>query len=181
MVRTKTPAKSSRDLYPSSLSTTSSTVSRSRVTSPSSSREDIRREHNPLDASNSKSSSNRKGIPRKSTPKSRTKLFVRKTAVDKSGKQKSAKAKILREIRFLQSTVNHLIPKQPFSRVVREIMQNRRSDLYISSIALEALQEATEIYLTCLFADSNIVARHSKRVTIRPIDMALVLNLRQNH
>ncbi|KAK9879861.1 hypothetical protein WA026_008365 [Henosepilachna vigintioctopunctata] len=145
MVRIKTPAKSSRDLYPSSLSTTS----RSRFTSPSSSGEDIRREHNPLNTSHSKSSSNRKGIPRKSTTKCRTKLFVRKTTpvVDKSGK-KSAKAKILREIRFLQSTVNHLIPKLPFSRVVREIMQNRRSDIYISSIALEALQEATEIYLT---------------------------------
>ncbi|KAK9882569.1 hypothetical protein WA026_022197 [Henosepilachna vigintioctopunctata] len=124
MVRTKTPPRSSRDVYPSSLS-------------PSSSGEDTRREQNPLDASHSKSSSNRKCIPRKSTPKCRTKLFVRKTTsvVNKSGKKKSAKFKISREIRFLQSTVNNLIPRPPFSRIVREIMQNRRSDIYISSIA----------------------------------------------
>ncbi|KAK9887103.1 hypothetical protein WA026_020047 [Henosepilachna vigintioctopunctata] len=103
MVRIKTPAKSSRELYPSSLSSTlSSTFSRSRVTSQSSSGQDTRREHNPLDASHSKSSSNRKGIPRKSTPKCRTKLFVRKTTavVDKSGKKKKSNPKYQERLGF---------------------------------------------------------------------------------
>ncbi|KAJ1347822.1 histone H3.1 [Parelaphostrongylus tenuis] len=41
-----------------------------------------------------------------------------------------------------------------------------------------ALQEATEIYLSCLFEDTNLAAIHVRRVTIMPKDMQLVRKLR---
>ncbi|KAK9887782.1 hypothetical protein WA026_000098 [Henosepilachna vigintioctopunctata] len=182
MARTKTPAKSSRDLYYSSQHTTS-VCSQSGAKSPTTSKADRSRQQKTLNASHNKTQSNRKSIPKKHTSKRGTDVFVQKSTavVDKSGKKKNIKFKILRDIRFLQSTVHNLIPKRPFSRVVREIMQNCTSNIfYFSSTALEALQEAAEIYLTCLFADCNLLAHHAKRITIKPIDMALALNLRGN-
>ncbi|VDL83515.1 unnamed protein product [Nippostrongylus brasiliensis] len=47
--------------------------------------------------------------------------------------------------------------------------------------ALLALQEAAEVYLTCLFEDTNLAAIHARRVTIMPKDMQLVRRIRGEH
>lgn len=39
-------------------------------------------------------------------------------------------------------------------------------------------QEAAEVYLTCLFEDTNLAAIHAKRVTIFPKDIQFVRRLR---
>ncbi|KAJ1355247.1 hypothetical protein KIN20_012579 [Parelaphostrongylus tenuis] len=70
--------------------------------------------------------------------------------------------KALREIRHLQRTTGLVIPRLPFQRVVRDV----------------AGEEATEVYLTCLFEDTNLAAIHARRVTIMPKDMQLVRRLR---
>ncbi|KAJ1353830.1 histone H3.2 [Parelaphostrongylus tenuis] len=44
-----------------------------------------------------------------------------------------------------------------------------------------ALQEATEIYLSCLFEDTNLAAIHVRRITIMPKDMQLVRKLRGDY
>uniref|UniRef100_A0A1I7XG35 Histone domain-containing protein n=1 Tax=Heterorhabditis bacteriophora TaxID=37862 RepID=A0A1I7XG35_HETBA len=46
------------------------------------------------------------------------------------------------------------------------------------SNAVAALQEAAEVYLTCLFEDTNLAAIHAKRVTIMPRDIQLVRRIR---
>lgn len=79
----------------------------------------------------------------------------------------------LREIRKYQKTYNLLIRKLPFSRLVRETMQNFKTDLHITAGALEALQEASEMVLIELFECSNLLAIHAKRVTIKPADIQL--------
>lgn len=87
----------------------------------------------------------------------------------------------LQEIRRLQRTVNLLIPRAPFQRLVREIalnILNKGEDLRFQSIAITALQEAAEVYLTCLFEDTNLAAIHAKRVTIFPKDIQFVRRLR---
>jgi histone H3/H4 len=43
--------------------------------------------------------------------------------------------------------------------------------------ALLALQEATEAHLVGVFEDMNLLALHSKRVTVRPADLKLVQRL----
>ncbi|OZC12776.1 core histone H2A/H2B/H3/H4 [Onchocerca flexuosa] len=87
----------------------------------------------------------------------------------------------LQEIRRLQKTVNLLMPRAPFQRLVREIAMNvteKNVDLRFQSLAISALQEAAEVYLTCLFGDTNLAAIHAKRVTIFPKDVQFVRRLR---
>eukprot|EP00092_Neocalanus_flemingeri_P105535 GFUD01135295.1.p1 GENE.GFUD01135295.1~~GFUD01135295.1.p1 ORF type:complete len:163 (-),score=38.66 GFUD01135295.1:119-607(-) len=68
----------------------------------------------------------------------------------------------LMEIRKFQKSTNLLIPKLPFSRLMREL----------------AAQEAAEAYLVTLFEDTVLCAIHAKRVTVMPKDMNLARRIR---
>lgn len=87
----------------------------------------------------------------------------------------------MREIRKYQKSTDLLIRKLPFQRLVREIAQDFKADLRFQGSAIIAIQEAAEAYLVGLFEDANIVAIHSKRVTIFPKDIQLVLRIRGQH
>jgi len=85
----------------------------------------------------------------------------------------------LREIRQYQRSTNLLIPKLPFSRLIKEIAHERSSNgLRFQSSALMALQEAAEAYIVQLFEDTNLCAIHAKRVTVMPKDMNLARRIR---
>ena len=84
----------------------------------------------------------------------------------------------LREIRKYQQTVKLLIPKAPFRRVVREIIQDFQSEFRVTSSAVEALQEGAEIFLVDLLEHGNLAAIHAKRVTIMPKDVMLTKRIR---
>ena len=88
----------------------------------------------------------------------------------------------LREIRRYQKKIDLLIPKAPFSRLVKEIMTDvcSRSDFRIRKTAMEALQEASEAYIVEALDDANKIAIHSKRVTIFPKDVQIVQALKKN-
>ncbi|KAL6726639.1 hypothetical protein Aduo_008591 [Ancylostoma duodenale] len=91
--------------------------------------------------------------------------------------------KALQEIRHLQRTTELLIPRIAFQRVVRDVTDKICVDRGITgcrwhSNAVLALQEAAEVYLTCMFEDCNLAAIHARRVTIMPKDMHLVRRLR---
>jgi len=81
-----------------------------------------------------------------------------------------------------------LIRKAPFSRLVREILDDiqkgmdneRRVDRWTSE-SIGALQEASEAYTTSLFEDTNLATIASKRVTVMPKDMQLVRRIRGEH
>ena len=78
-----------------------------------------------------------------------------------------------------------LIRKAPFSRLVREILDDiqkgldneTRVDRWTSE-AIGALQEASEAYITSFFEDTNLLTIHCKRVTVMPKDMQLVQRIR---
>ena len=76
----------------------------------------------------------------------------------------------LREIRRYQKSTEMLIRKAPFQRLVREIVKELKphEDYRFQSVALLALQEASESYLVGLFEDTNLCAVHAHRVTIMP-------------
>ena len=76
----------------------------------------------------------------------------------------------LREIRKHQKSVDFLMAKLPFHRLVREIAQDMGEKRFRKS-ALDALQEATEAYIVELLSDANLCAIHAKRVTIMPKDL----------
>ncbi|KAF5837084.1 centromere specific histone H3 variant [Dunaliella salina] len=110
-----------------------------------------------------------KGTPKSGEDEGRT-LRVKRRA--KRG------VKALKEIRVFQKTVDLLIPKRPFYRIVKEIMQNVGSEAHkIRPDALEALQEAGEAFLVGRLEDANASAIHAKRVTIMLKDMQLAQRL----
>ena len=92
----------------------------------------------------------------------------------------------LKQIRRYQKTMELLIRKLPFQRLVQEIASDDeviRSPLCgkvrFQSAAIMALQEASEAYLVGLFEDSNLCAIHAKRVTIIPKDIQLARRIRR--
>ena len=86
----------------------------------------------------------------------------------------------LREIRKYQKSTDLLIKKAPFIRLVKEILHGKlgRTEIRMQCIAVEALQEAAEYYITNLFDDANLCALHSKRITLQPKDMQLAMRIR---
>ncbi|XP_012240934.1 histone H3.3-like isoform X3 [Bombus impatiens] len=105
--------------------------------------------------------------------KSRTDVLV--------DRRKIQKAHILKEIRYFRKSVELLIPKLPFARIVKEIMTDLfpRSDVRrVQPLALEALQEAAEAYLVQFFEDCVLLSQHGKRVTLQIQDMILMRRLR---
>ncbi|KAG5185092.1 histone-fold-containing protein [Tribonema minus] len=86
----------------------------------------------------------------------------------------------LREIRRYQKSTELLIRKLPFSRLVREIIQDYKAgfDFRFQGSAMLALQEAAEAYLVGIFEDTNLCAIHAKRVTIMPKDVQLARRIR---
>ena len=83
--------------------------------------------------------------------------------------------KALREIRHEQKSTKLCIPKLPFQRVVREVVQELfpGENIRFQSSALLALQTAAEAYLIEKLEDSNLCAIHAKRVTVMTKDIQL--------
>lgn len=75
-----------------------------------------------------------------------------------------------------------MIRKAPFQRLIREVCQdlpNKAHSTYrFQSMAVLALQEASEAYLVGVFEDTNLCAIHAKRVTIMPKDIQLARRIR---
>ncbi|KAH8384635.1 hypothetical protein KR093_003773 [Drosophila rubida] len=96
------------------------------------------------------------------------------------GKRKQAKPehraiKLDREILRLRSIDRFLIPRLPFSRVVRELLFEQSSTVHMITMgALEALQTSSELYLTQRFEDAYLLTKFRGRVTLEVRDMAVV-------
>ena len=88
----------------------------------------------------------------------------------------------LREIKKFQKSVDLLMRKLPFSRLVREISNTFPlpcGDLARwSPEAILALQNATEDYIVGLNEETNLCAIHAKRVTVMPKDIKLARRVR---
>ncbi|EDV56157.1 histone H3-like centromeric protein cid [Drosophila erecta] len=83
------------------------------------------------------------------------------------------------EIRRLQNHSGTLIPKLPFSRLVREfiVKYSDGEPLRVSEGAFMAMQESCEMYVTQRLSDSYMLTRHRNRVTLEVRDMALMAYL----
>ena len=75
----------------------------------------------------------------------------------------------LKEIRRYQKSMELLIRKLTFQRLVREIASDREvvplhmvGKIRFQSLAIKALQESVEAYLVGLFEDTNLCAIHAK-------------------
>lgn len=86
----------------------------------------------------------------------------------------------LREIRKAQKDTRLYIQKQPFQAMVRYIISQYKADARFQAAALGGLQEAVEAYIVGVLEDVNWVTMHSKRVTVMPKDVRLVLKVRND-
>ncbi|XP_058461099.1 uncharacterized protein LOC131436406 [Malaya genurostris] len=125
-------------------------------------------------------SSHRRSVSETRVPQRRMSEYERTNSRSRSEQRRAPGVKALQEIRALQQTTNLLIPKLPFARIIREVLQQYgNNDLRISLEALMALQESSEMYLVQLFEDAYRCTLHRERVTLGPKDLGLALYLRQ--
>lgn len=85
------------------------------------------------------------------------------------------------EIRKYQRSTELLISKIPFARLVKEVTDQfttEEQQLRWQSMAILALQEASEAYLVGLLEHTNLLALHAKRITIMRKDMQLARRIR---
>ena len=66
----------------------------------------------------------------------------------------------LMEVRQYQKSVEFLIQKLPFQRLIRERAQDYKTDLHFMSDMIFALQEASEVFLINLMEDANLCIIH---------------------
>ena len=86
----------------------------------------------------------------------------------------------LREIKKYQKTTNPLIAKAPFGRVVREIV-NQHGQYSLTPSALECFQTASEGEIVQMMEVSQLAALNSKRVTLQPKDIQLIMRIQKMH
>lgn len=77
----------------------------------------------------------------------------------------------------LQNSTNLLIPRLPFQRVVREIVQKYDSELRLQGLTIEALRESSEMFLLQMFSDAYLCSHHAKRVTLQKKDIHLIKHI----
>ena len=117
--------------------------------------------------------------------KAKASKAIKKTAPAEGG-MKAEKAKkrfkagtvALREVKRYQKSVDMLLPRAPFQRLVRSIVTDMDHELRFQSQALVALQEAAEAYIVGVFEDTNLCAIHAKRMTVMKKDMDLARRIR---
>lgn len=81
-----------------------------------------------------------------------------------------------KEIRENAGSNKYLFPKEPFSRLAREITQRTfDNDYRFTKDAMLILHLETERYLVDLLEKANMNAIHAKRITLMPKDIQLVL------
>ena len=106
------------------------------------------------------------------------KKTMEKTDVVKKKLRYRPGALALKEIRRYQKSTELLIPRLPFQRLVRNIVQAvSKNDFKFQSGALGALQEASEAFLVGLFEDTNLCAIHAKRFMFIISYVALTSNI----
>ena len=88
----------------------------------------------------------------------------------------------LNEICFSQENINLLIRQLPFSCFVQELLYDKKPQMTdpwrMQAMGVYVLQWATEAYLVGLLKDANLIAIHTKRVTLMPKDIQLALQIR---
>jgi len=99
----------------------------------------------------------------------------------------------LREMKDSQKRNFHEISPVSFKRMVKQVLdlvhktpnglptRDTLSDLNMSKIALEILQEDAESFITEYFYDATECTLHGNRITLGPADMKLVERLKDPH
>ena len=89
--------------------------------------------------------------------------------------------KSLRSIRKLQKSVAFMLPGAPFRRLMRELCQMHKPDMWFQKTAMHALQEGGESFMHELFRDTVTLMAHRNAVTVDPRDFRTAVYLSDLH
>ena len=117
-----------------------------------------------------------------SMPSKKKRVGGRKQSAPKKRKVDGTGCRALQEIRKYQGSIDLLLRKAPFRRVVRQITHDEYTrpgeSLRFQATALEAIQVAAEEYIVCLFQEALLCCLHAKRSTLMVRDVQLARRLR---
>lgn len=100
----------------------------------------------------------------------------KKSKANEIAAQKRAEARAKRDARLImneQGKTSLSIRKLPFARFVREIAHGFDKEIRFERTAIDMLQEACEKHIVKKLLISNLIAFHSKRVTVDDEDLRL--------
>ncbi len=102
------------------------------------------------------------------SPVQRTSGLLGSAMKRKTFKPKKRRVLVLKDIKKLQSSGNLLLPKLPFQRLVKEIVQevSNNLDYKMTAESVFALQEATEAQITNFFEMCTFLTLHAGRITL---------------
>ena len=100
-----------------------------------------------------------------------------KRSTDMGVKKWRPGTKAPREIRFCQKSTVLLNPMKVFCRLVREIGQGVKANIWWQSTAVFPLQNGAKDYMVWLFDDANLCAIHAWRQTIMTCEIQLVCRI----
>jgi len=93
-------------------------------------------------------------------------------------KSKDYMKQLQREVKFYQNQSECLfIPKGAFEKLIREIIQNYRTDVRVQANAFLTLQYTIEEKLTNLLEAAMLLTVHSGRMTMHPKDLQLATRI----
>ncbi|XP_031625738.1 histone H3-like centromeric protein CSE4 [Contarinia nasturtii] len=105
----------------------------------------------------------------------------RKLPGEKVRQRTKRRIRVLKEIKRLQESWNLLIPRLPFQRLVREIMQeHKKHDYRLQAAAVGALHEAAEYVLVEIFQESWDLVAHRSMKTLKEKDYRMANRIREN-
>jgi histone H3/H4 len=93
----------------------------------------------------------------------------------KHGKRSSEVKGVLADIKKYQANNKTLIPRAPFSRLVREIAQDFQTDLRFSHAAIDVIHWWGDIFLAELLYKANEMPFNRRRKTLTVEDLQVVL------
>lgn len=108
----------------------------------------------------------------------RAKKRVGKARKNKNqGYYKVPGAKALQDIKKIQKMTNTILPKASFSRLVREIAQEYKTNVRFNIEAMNILQRGVEDHMLKLYRIANKLAIHADRRSVQPKDLLLARNV----
>ena len=94
---------------------------------------------------------------------------------------KPGQNRLIREIKLLQRSFVHLIPRASMACLTREIVHGIKGILRFRVDAIAALHEAAETFIVKLFEEANLLVIHPIRITVSQKDMQLVCMHMERH
>jgi histone H3 len=83
----------------------------------------------------------------------------------------------LRDIRKFQKSVDLLIPKAPFLRLLRAIINDHHTDMRLSVGAMEMIRHDSEMFMTSFYEIALRATLQAKRVTLQKKDIQFTEDL----